>query len=115
MEHAMEPPLVAVGVSLDVAPRSPIANVPALDRHREPARPEPLDDQLRIDVGAVDEVAWGVELPADVDERDAWLGGDRGLRHGASSSIRRDWAAHWRACLAMPPGACPGGHNSRLS
>ena len=52
------------------------------------ARPEPLDEQLRVGEGAEDEVARGVELAADVDERDAVGRLDLRFGHGRSSWLR---------------------------
>jgi hypothetical protein len=73
VEHAVEPVLVAVCVPVGVPPGAAIANVPAIDRHREATGTQPLHDQLGIAVGAEQEIARGVELPRSVDERNSGL------------------------------------------
>lgn len=63
-----------------------LAQLPVVDAHLEPTGPKPADDQLGVGPGAVDEVARGVELALDLDERGAGGGGDAGCGHGVRAS-----------------------------
>jgi hypothetical protein len=53
MEDAVEPIGLAIAVAMGVVPSAPVANIPALDRHLVLPRPEPLDEEVRVGVGAV--------------------------------------------------------------
>ena len=54
-----------------------------VDVHGQVARPEPLDEQLRIGVGAEEQLARRGELPGDQDLMAPGLGDDLGLAHDA--------------------------------
>ncbi len=80
---AAERVLVAVGVPVDEAPHAAVAGLVPVDGRGQPARAEPLHEQLRIGVGAEEELARRVELPGDHDLRHSGFGGDPRLAHGA--------------------------------
>src|SRR5581483_12336375 len=60
-----------------------MAGVEAVDARAQPARPEPLHEQLRIGVGTEEELARCIELPGDHDLRHPGLCADLRLCHGA--------------------------------
>src|SRR5206468_4661651 len=102
VEDAVEAVLGAVLLDVDVPPRSTLDGIPAVDPHLEPAGTQPLSQQLRIDVRAIDEITRRVELAADVDERDVLRGSDREFGHGILLQscrlvIGRGVAGAWRA------------------
>ena len=65
MEDAVEAVLGAVAIAADVAPGAAVADVPSLNVCRQPARSQPLHQQLRIGMDAVKQRAWRVELATD--------------------------------------------------
>jgi hypothetical protein len=61
------------------AERAEGAGVPHVELHLEVAGAEPLDDEVRVDMGSEHHVGRGVELADEPDERDLRVEGDLGL------------------------------------
>jgi len=81
VDDAVEAELLAVGVVVHETPATAVAHLVAFDGHAEAPRPEPLDEELGLHIGAEDEVAWRVDLVGDDNTRDAGFGGDLQVSH----------------------------------
>ncbi len=86
-ENTVKPVLVAIGVPVGEAPRTPIAGVEIINGHCQLARAEPLHEQFRIDVGAKEEISRRGKLPRDQDLMTPWFGDDLCLSHDAFLSL----------------------------
>src|SRR5436190_13224874 len=57
VEDAVEGVFGAVLLAVDVPPRAAVANVEPVDDHREPARAQPLHEEVRVRECSVDQIA----------------------------------------------------------
>jgi hypothetical protein len=78
VEAATEAVLLTV-LRVHVAVGAAGAAVEVVDRHGEVPRAEPLDEEVRVGVGAEHLLRRGVELADDPDQRDVGVGDDLGL------------------------------------
>ena len=82
--RAVEDAVEAVGVlavAVDEPPTAAVTRLPDLDLHDVLAGPEPLLEELGVDVRPIDQRSRRGELALDVDERHAFGGGDPGGSH----------------------------------
>src|SRR5918995_4552424 len=87
VENTVKPVLDAIAVPMDEAPRTSVTGLEVVNDHCEIAWAEPLHEQLRVDVGAIEEITWRGKLPRDQDLMTPWLGDDLCLTHDAFLSL----------------------------
>src|SRR5687767_11947435 len=89
VENTVKPVLDAIAVPMDEAPRTSVTGVETVNDHCQITWAEPLHEQLRVGVGAKEEITWRGKLPRDQDLMTPWLGDDLCLTHDGFLSLNR--------------------------
>src|SRR5688572_28467728 len=89
VENTMKPVLDAIVAPMAKAPRPFVTGLETVNDQCQIAGAETLHEQLRVDVGAKEEITSCGKLPRDQDLMTPWLGDDLCFTHDGFLSLNR--------------------------